>query len=254
MRWAAPCALGLLATACAGGADSPDRGGIVAGETTLTVFAAASLTDAFTELGERFETANPGVSVQLSFGPSSGLATQLLEGAPADVYAAAATEPMDEVAAAGVVGAPAVFATNTLQLAVPAGNPGGVQGIEDLADASLAVGLCADDVPCGRFSRELLDLAGVTAAPDTNEADVRALLTKLGADELDVGIVYRTDVVAGGGGVEGIDVPGAEDVVARYPIGVVAGTDSVATAEAFVALVTGDEGREVLAAHGFGAP
>lgn len=243
------CALGVLVTACAGGASSGGDGA-----STLTVFAAASLTDAFTDLGERFEAANAGVTVRFSFGPSSGLSTQLLEGAPADVYAAAATEPMDEVVDAGEVGEPAVFATNTLQLVVPAGNPGGVQGIEDLADPSLAVGLCADDVPCGRFSRELLDLVGVVAAPDTKEADVRALLTKLAADELDVGIVYRTDVAGSGGGVEGIDVPGAEDVVARYPIAVVAGTDSLATAEAFVALVTGGEGREVLATHGFGAP
>lgn len=236
----------LVAGGCGGSTDV-----LGAGDDELTVFAAASLTDAFTEIGRTYRSQHPDVTLNFNFGPSSRLATQIVEGAPADVFAPADATDMDRVTAADESVEATPFATNVLQLAVPAGNPGQVSGLADLARPGLLVGLCDETVPCGRFSRALLDGAGVVPEPDTREPDVRALLTKLVSDELDVGLVYRTDVVAAGDAVEGIDVPGARDVVATYPIAVVRPSEP---AVGFVALVRSDEGRAVLREHGFLAP
>jgi molybdate transport system substrate-binding protein len=147
-----------------------------------------------------------------------------------------------------------VFATNGLRIVTPAGNPAGVTGLDDLGDPSLLIGLCAEQVPCGDFGRQALAAAGVTPAPDTDEPDVRALLTKVAAGELDAGLVYVSDVVAAGDRVEGIEVPSAFDVLATYPIGVVSSSTNRAAAEAFVAFVLGDEGRSILQRWGFGRP
>lgn len=218
---------------------------------TITVFAAASLADAFTMLAESFEQAH-GADVELSFGPSSGLVTQITEGAPADVIATAAESNMDDLVAAGAVeGEPRPFAANRLELAVPPGNPGAVDGLDDLADEDLVVGLCNEDVPCGRFAREALEAAGVEPSIDTDEEDVRALLTKIEAGEVDVGVVYRTDVQAAGDAVEGIEIPDDRNVVAIYPIAPVAGADDPDGAAAFISFVLSDEGQEILSAAGF---
>lgn len=221
-------------------------------EGTVTVFAAASLTDVFEELGTAFEEANPDATVELSFGPSSGLVTQITEGAPADVIATAATSNMEDLVEADALdGEPADFATNSLELAVPAGNPGAVDGLDDLANEDLVVGLCNEEVPCGRFAREALEAAGITPSIDTNEEDVRALLTKVEAGEVDVGVVYRTDVLAAGDAVEGIEIPEDQNVVATYPIATVGEAANVEGAQAFIDFVLSDEGQAALAEAGF---
>jgi len=255
--WVLLVAVGVVVGACAddGAQDGTARSDgrpVLEGE--LTVFAAASLTDAFGELADRFEALNPGATVTTSFAASTSLREQIREGAPADVFAAAAPDPLEDLAAAGDVDRPVVFATNRLQLAVPAGNPGEVRGLPDLAREGLLVGLCAPEVPCGAVAADVLDAAGVDPAPDSEEADARALLAKLAEAELDAGLVYATDVRAADGRVVGIDLPAGIDAGTELAIAVVAGTGRRALAEAFVGFVVGDQGQAVLRAHGFGPP
>jgi molybdate transport system substrate-binding protein len=214
----------------------------------VTVFAAASLTDSFQQIADDFEHDYPGVSIQFSFGGSSGLAQQLIAGAPADVFAAASPETMQLVTDAGVASTSTNFASNTLEIAVPAGNPGGVTGPADLANPNLAIALCAVGVPCGAASEAYLTGKGITASVDTYEQDVKAVLTKVELGEVDAGLVYVTDVKAAGDGVEGIPVDSA---AVDYPITTL--TDNAA-AHAFVDYVLSAKGQAVLAAAGFGAP
>ncbi|GGI46163.1 molybdate-binding protein [Agromyces flavus] len=257
---AAVAAAGLALAGCAPSAGdggpstpaAPDSDGLA--PATLTVFAAASLTDAFEALADRFEERNPSVEVVLNFGGSAALAQQVVEGAPADVFAAAAEPPMQALVDAALVDGSTVFATNTLELVVPAGNPAAVSGLDDLARADLRVALCDPSVPCGGASATLLDAEGVVATPDTLESDVRAVLTKVSLGEVDAALVYRTDVLAAGDAVEGIEVPAAASVVNRYPVAALATAPQLDAAEAFVALVTGADGRAVLERLGFGAP
>lgn len=244
-------------TTAADGAESTTTGSTEAPvegvEGTVTVFAAASLTDVFEELGTAFEEANPDATVDFSFGPSSGLVTQITEGAPADVIATAATSNMEDLVEAGTLdGEPTDFATNSLELAVPASNPGDVDGLDDLANEDMVVGLCNEEVPCGHFAREALEAAGIEPSIDTNEEDVRALLTKVEAGEVDVGVVYTTDVLAAGDAVEGIEIPDDQNVVATYPIATVGEAANVEGAQAFIDFVLSDEGQAALAEAGFG--
>jgi len=246
-----------LGTGCASdGDDQPsgtDRREGVTG--SITVFAAASLTDSFTELGTAFEEANPESTVAFSFGPSSALVTQITEGAPADVIATASTTNMQDLADADALGGdPTEFATNVLQLAVPPDNPGDIDALDDLADEDLIVALCNEEVPCGKFAREALDKAGVEPSIDSNEEDVRALLTKIEAGEVDVGVVYRTDVEAAGDAVEGIEIPDDQNVTATYPIAVTGEADNAEGARAFVDFVLSEDGRAALTEAGFGSP
>jgi molybdate transport system substrate-binding protein len=220
----------------------------------ITVFAAASLTDAFNEVGAAFEEANPGVSVEFNFGPSSGLREQIVAGAPADVFASANTSNMDQVVERGAAEDAQAFVTNLLQIVVPADNAAGVTGLDDFANADLLIGLCAEDVPCGEFGREALANAGVTPSIDTDEPDVRALLTKVEAGELDAGIVYVTDVIAAGDAVEGIDIPSEDNVTATYPIAPLTAAGNAEVADAFVEFVLSDDGQAILADYGFGSP
>ena len=223
-------------------------------EGDITVFAAASLTDAFTEAGTAFESENPDVSVEFNFAASSALREQILAGAPADVFASANTSNMDQVVEGGVASDPENFVTNRLQIAVPAGNDAGVTGLDDFADADLLIGLCAEEVPCGEFAREALANAGVTPSIDTNEPDVRSLLTKVEVGDLDAGIVYVTDVIAAGDAVEGVDIPADVNVIATYPIAALTDAGNAEVADAFVQFVLSDEGQEVLGSYGFDAP
>jgi len=223
-------------------------------DATVTVLAAASMTGAFEEVGTAFEDTNPGVSVEVSFAASSALREQVLAGAPADVFASADPSNMDQVVEAGAASAPADFAENELQIAVPAGNPAGIAGLADFADADPLIGLCAEGVPCGRLGREALANAGVTPSIDTNEPDVRALLTKIEAGELDAGIVYVTDVLSAGDAVDGIDIPAEDNVTATYPIAALSDSSNREVADAFVAFVLSDQGQEILASYGFGSP
>jgi molybdate transport system substrate-binding protein len=222
---------------------SPDLSGDV------VVLAAASLTDAFTALGERFEEDHPGVQVTFGLGASSALAQLVLAGAPADVLATASSSTMAQVG--DLTGPPEVFATNTLQIAVPAGNPGGVTGVEDFADAGLTLALCAVEVPCGAAAQEMFAQAGVVPQPDTYEKDVSATLTKVVLGEVDAAVVYRTDVLAAGDAVEGVDVPDDVDVVNEYPVAVLADAPNPDAAAAFRDLVLSVVGAEALEAAGF---
>jgi molybdate transport system substrate-binding protein len=219
----------------------------------LRVFAAASLTDAFTALGDEFTAAHPDVHVTFNFAGSSALRDQILGGAPADVLATANGSTMQAVVDAGAAEPPEPFAANVLEIAVPAGNPGGVTGLTDFAEGDLLLGLCAETVPCGQFGREALDSAGVAPAVDTEEPDVRALLTKIGSGDLDAGIVYRTDVLAAGDDVEGIEIPAGQNVVATYPIAVLTGAADAGAAAEFVAFVRSPAGQRIMASHGFDA-
>ena len=246
----------LLLTGCAAdsGSATDASQSTDAAPTTLTVFAAASLTGAFDELAEQFESRHPHVDVVVNSGGSGALAQQIVTGAPADVFASAAEPPMQEVVDAGLTEPPIAFATNTLELGVPGGNPAGVTGLGDLSRSELRVALCDPSVPCGAAAAELLEQAGVAAAPDTLESDVKAVLTKVMLGEVDAALVYRTDVIAAGDAVEGIEVPGAASVVNRYPIAAMTDAAWPDVAADFVEFVTGAEGREVLDAAGFGAP
>ncbi len=220
----------------------------------VLVSAAASLTDAFGAVATAFEAANPGVDVVLNLAGSSTLRQQILEGAPADVFASADESNMERVVEAGeAAGPPAVFARNRLRIAVPPGNPAGVTGLADFADEGLLVGLCAEAVPCGAFARRALARAGVRPAVDTEEPDVRSLLTKIALGELDAGIVYATDV-APAHRVQGIAIPDDENVTARYPIVLLAHAPEPRAGAAFVAFVLSDGGQEILRQHGFVSP
>jgi molybdate transport system substrate-binding protein len=216
---------------------------------TVDVYAAASLTGAFGELADAFEAQHPGVAVSTVFDGSSTLVTQIAEGAPADVFASAAEANMRELGERAID--PQVFATNTLVIAVPAGNPGAVRELADLARVTTV--LCAPEVPCGAASVRLLAAADVTVTPASSEQNVTAVLTKVAAGEADAGLVYATDVAADER-VEAIMPEGAADVVNRYPIAVLDDAPDAAAARAFVDLVLSAEGAAVLTRFGFGAP
>ncbi|GAB6986484.1 molybdate ABC transporter substrate-binding protein [Nocardioides pyridinolyticus] len=239
-------ALALPLTACGGGDED---------ETTLTVYAAASLTAAFEDIAAEFEEAHDGVTVELSFGGSSDLVTQIQEGAPADVFASADTANMDKLVAEDLTGAdPEPFATNTLEIAVPPGNPAGIQTFADLAEPGLALVVCAPEVPCGAAAQAVADVAGVRLEPVSEEQSVTDVLGKIRSGEGDAGLVYVTDVAAAGDDVEGITFPESGDVVNIYPIAPVADSDESDLAADFTDFVLGDTGQSILSDYGFGQP
>lgn len=241
---------GVVIAACGG--QSGDTSGPQRG---VLVSAAASLTDAFTAIEVPFEEANSDVDLVFNFAGSSALREQILEGAPVDAFASADQATMDQVIAeVGVAVGPRVFATNSLTIAVPAGNPAGVAGLEDFANRELLVGLCAEQVPCGDLARRALASAGIAPEVDTNELDVRSLLSKIGVGELDAGITYVTDVIAAGGTVDGLAIPASQNVRADYPIAVLEDAPNRIDAEVFMAFVLSDEGQSILAEYGFGSP
>lgn len=222
---------------------------------TVVVLAAASLTESFTELGTIFEAAHPGSRVSFSFAASSELATQVEQGAPADVFASASPATMALVVDNGdTAAAPVTFALNTLEIVVPAGNPAQVTGPKDFARTSLTIALCAPEVPCGAAAEKAFAAADVTPAPDTLEADVKATLGKVTLGEVDAALVYRTDVLAAGDKVEGIDFPEAAEAVNDYPIAVLRDAPNTVAAEAFVQLVLSAEGSRILSDAGFDVP
>lgn len=226
-----------------------------AGDETVTILAAASLSEAFGELGGRLERARPGLTVRFSFAASSTLAAQVTEGAPADVLATADERTMGIAAQAGALaGKPVVFARNTLVIAVPTGNPAGVASSADLARPGVKVALCAPPVPCGAAAARALDAAGLEVTPVTWERDVKAVLAKVMLGEVDAGLVYSTDARAAGERV--VTIPFPEAALARNPylIAIVKGAPHPGAARAFVELVVSDTGRAVLAEAGFDAP
>ena len=252
------CRLGVVTVAvvllggCASTATGSSGGG-VSGE--ISVFAAASLTESFTQIGRDFQVAHSGVKVKFNFGGSSALAQQINQGAPADVFASAAPANMKQVTDTGAVTAgPVTFVRNRLEIAVPAGNPGKVIGLADFGRAELKIALCAEQVPCGAAAKKVFQAAGITAKPDTLEQDVKAVLTKVSLGEVDAALVYRTDVKAAGAKVEGIEFAEAGKAVNDYPIATVAKAPNPAGAKAFVDYVLSDKGRSVLSQAGFDGP
>jgi molybdate transport system substrate-binding protein len=241
-------------------ASTASTGDALEGE--LTIFAAASLQGAFDELAARFEALHPDVDVApISYDGSSTLATQLIEGAQADVFASADASNLARVAEEGLVdGEPAPFATNVLEIAVQPGNPLDIEELADLADAaaggssSPVVVLCAPEVPCGSAAQTLLERAGVTLSPASEEQNVTAVLTKVRGGEADAGLVYATDIEAAAGEVEGIEIDGADAATNVYPIAALSAAANPAAARAFVEFVRSPDGVEVLDAFGFGRP
>ncbi|MEV1292015.1 molybdate ABC transporter substrate-binding protein [Pseudonocardia sp. NPDC049635] len=222
---------------------------------TLTVFAAASLTGTFEELEQGFEAANPGTDVVFNFAGSSALAQQINQGAPADVFASADQNNMTKVTDAGnAAGEPVVFATNTLQIAVAPDNPRSVSSLEDLVNPDLRTVVCAPQVPCGSATERVEQAAGVDIPAVSEEQDVKSVLQKVTTGNADAGLVYRTDVAASNGQAEGVDFDQAAQAVNEYPITVLRNTQNQELAQQWVDYVTGDEGRQVLEAAGFGAP
>jgi molybdate transport system substrate-binding protein len=246
----------VLTVGCAGASGAPSAPEETSDAVTgsLTVSAAASLGAAFDEIAAAFETEYPGVDVQpITYDGSATLATQIIEGAPVDVFASADEKNMAKIVAAGFAADPQLFASNTLVIVVPAGNPAGIETLAELADPDATVVLCAPEVPCGAASQTLLSNADVAVTPASSEQNVTAVLTKVAAGEADAGLVYATDVL-GDDAVEGIVPDGAEDVVNRYPIAALTDAPDADAAAAFVEFVTGERGRAILADLGFGAP
>lgn len=259
---AVAASVALALGGCASAADSP--GGDTPPATSaapapelsgeLTIFAAASLKAGFDEIAEKFEQENAGVDIlPIVYDGSSTLVTQLTEGAPADVFASADENNMTKATDAGLATGPTLFATNTLVVAVPKGNPAGVKTLADLAKPGVTVVLCAPEVPCGAASKKLLDNASLTVTPASLEQNVTAVLTKVAADEADAGLVYATDVKTNAD-VESFVPDGAADVVNKYPIVALKGAKNPDAAKAFVDFVLGPEGQAVLSGLGFGAP
>jgi molybdate transport system substrate-binding protein len=225
-----------------------------AGAKEVTVFAAASLTGTFTELGKAFEAAHPGTTVKFNFGSSATLAQQIVQGAPADVFAAASPATMKTVTDASSASAPTTFVRNKLEIAVPKDNPAKVDELKDLADSKVKVALCAEQVPCGAAAVKALDTAGLKVKPVTLEQDVKATLTKVELGEVDAALVYKTDVIASAGKVRGLEFPEADKAINDYPIATLAKAPAGDLAKQFVDLVLSPQGKDVLTKAGFEAP
>jgi molybdate transport system substrate-binding protein len=222
---------------------------------TVTVLAAASLTEVYGDLAARFEKLHPDVTITENFGGSSALAAQIVQGAPADLFATADEATMRTVTDAGLAdGTPVVYATNTLTLVVPPTNPAGVTTVADLANPAVKVALCDQAVPCGSAAIRLLAAEKLTVTPVTLETDVKAVLTKVELDEVDAGLVYATDAAGAADTVTQIAVPDAANVVNRYPIVVLAGSTNKQAAREFERFILSSTGRAALKKAGFGAP
>jgi molybdate transport system substrate-binding protein len=245
-----------LTLAACGSNDTPAAGPSSSSSTaalsgTINVFAAASLTGTFTQLGKDFEAAHPGVKVVFNFAGSSALAQQINQGAPADVFASAAPKNMDQVTDKGTA---TTFVSNKLEIAVPKGNPGKVTGLKDFADKNRKLALCAEQVPCGAAAMKVFTAAGITPQPDSLEQDVKAALTKVSLGEVDAALVYKTDVLAAKDKVEGIEFPEADKAVNDYPIAPLTKAKNPDGAKAFVDFVLSAPARTVLSSAGFDTP
>jgi molybdate transport system substrate-binding protein len=246
----------IVAAAFLAGCGSTGSAGASPSATTLrgmiSVYAAASLTDSFKALGSAFQTAHPGVTVQFNFAGTPTLVTQIEQGAQADVFASADTTNMDKLKADGfTVGTPQVFAHNQLEIVVAPGNPKGITGLADLAKPGVIYISAAATVPAGKYSLQALAKAGVTVTPKSLETDVKSVVSKVELGEADAGIVYTTDVKAGGSKVQGVPIPTADNVLATYPLVAVKGSKDSDVANAFIAFVLSSGGQSRLASFGF---
>lgn len=238
----------VLVAGCSSAQDDP-------GADDVTVFAAASLKSAFTELGEQFEKDHPGSTVTFNYAGSSDLVAQLGQGAPADVFASADTGNMTKAVDAGLVsGRPVDFAANTLTIVTPPGNPLGIASFADLAEPGTQVVVCAPQVPCGSATEKVEKATGVTLTPVSEESAVTDVLGKVTSGQADAGLVYVTDAVGAGEKVTAVPFPDSAGAVNTYPIASLSAAPNPAAAQHFIDLVTGPRGRDVLSAAGFAAP
>ena len=249
----AAAALILVVSGC--GSDSGTPSASSASTTTLTVFAAASLKNTFTTLGQQFEASHTGTKVTFNFAGSSDLVTQLQQGAPADVFASADTKNMDKATGDNLVdGTPVVFASNTLEIAVPPDNPADVASFQDLTKAGVKVVVCAPAVPCGSATEKIEAATGITLKPVSEESAVTDVLNKVQTGEADAGLVYVTDVKGAGDKVKGVPFPESKEAVNEYPIAALTASENKDLAKQFTELVIGPDGQQVLADAGFAKP
>ncbi|PYY62902.1 molybdate ABC transporter substrate-binding protein [Curtobacterium sp. MCPF17_003] len=255
---AATVALGLAACTApdTGSGASTPAGSDTEGPTgSITVFAAASLQQTFTTLGEQYETAHPGASIRFSFAGSSDLVTQIQNGAPADVFAAADQANMAKLTSGDLVtGSPRAFATNTLEIAVAPGNPRGIGGLDDLTAPGVRLVTCAAPVPCGAATAKVESASGVDLEPVSEEQSVTDVLGKVESGQADAGLVYVTDVRGTGGKVDGVPFDESSKAVNTYPIGVLRESGDPELAQAFSEYVRSAAGQRVLSDAGFGKP
>lgn len=257
VRLAAVGLAAAVAMSGCGGTGNDAAGSAPAGASgSLMVFAAASLKQSFTEIGDRFSAENAGTTVEFNFAGSSDLVTQLTQGASADVFASADVKNMDKAAAqAGLVaGAPVDFASNVLTIAVAPGNPKGVSSFRDLAKPDLAVVTCAPQVPCGAATRRIEQATDVTLSPVSEESSVTDVLNKVSTGQADAGLVYVTDAAGSGGKVDAVAFPESAGAVNTYPIAALKESKNADLAKRFVDYVTGATGQQVLGKAGFGKP
>lgn len=251
------CLALLLAGCSATGSTAsagPSRSATGPATGSVTVFAAASLTESFTRLGVDFEKANPGVKVDFNFAASSALAEQINQGAPADVFASASATNMDQVVSAGGAKNPRTFARNMLQIAVPASNPANIRTLADLASPGVKVAVCQPEVPCGVLADRVFRNANLDVTPVTLEADVKSTVAKVQLGEVDAGLVYVSDVRAAGDKVSGIPIKASVNASTNYPIAALADAPNAAAAARFVRYVCSGHGQAVLAGDGFERP
>lgn len=221
---------------------------------TITVLAAASLTEAFKTLGQQFEFRYPAAKVTFSFAASSALALQINGGAKADVFASASPKNMKQVITAGGAAASTNFVKNVMEIAVPPGNPAKITSLADLTKQGVKLALCQPQVPCGATAALVFKNAKLTARPVTAEADVKSTLTKVESGEVDAGVVYVTDVRAAGSKVKGVSIPAGVNASTQYPIAALSKAPNAPGAKAFVDYVLSPAGQQTLAADGFEKP
>jgi molybdate transport system substrate-binding protein len=247
--------MSLIAALSACGRSEPRPSSEQPVPTTLVVFAAASLKQTFTELGQQFSTDNPGTTVDFSFAGSSDLVTQLTQGASADVFASADTRNMEKAVEAGLVsGNPFNFASNTLVIVTAPGNPKSITSFADLARPGHSVVICAPPVPCGGATKTVENTTGVRLTPVSEESSVTDVLTKVTGGQADAGVVYVTDALSAGEKVATVTFPEATQAVNTYPIAVLKSSGQIDLGTKFIDLVTGEAGQKVLDKAGFAKP
>jgi molybdate transport system substrate-binding protein len=253
VQWRALAAI-VVALCSACGNSAPAASSPTAPSGTISVFAASSLSSAFTAIGKDFQRSHPGSTVKLSVGGSSTLVAQIQQGAIGDVFASADQPNMQKAVDAGLVaGSPSIFAHNRLAIVVGSGNPKHITGLSNLARSGLVVVLCAPVVPCGRYAAQVLQKAGVNVRAASLETDVKAVVSRVALGEADAGIAYVTDVKAGGASVQGVEIPLEQNVSADYPVAILKDSQNAPLAGAFIAYLLG-AGQQTLARYGFTGP
>ena len=238
-----------------GGCSSYSNSSDADSEATLTVLAASSLTESFDELAEQFESDHPGTTVNISYGSSSTLATQVIDGAPADVLATASPGSIEPVVNEGLTeDEPEVFASNSAAIAAPAENPADLATLDDLAAANVKVAVCVDTAPCGSVAADLFAEAGLDVTPVTEEVDVKSVLSKVTTGEVDAGVVYQTDVLTASDDIYEVEIPGGISATTDYLIATLAESPNIDLAQQFTALVTSAGGQSLLTDAGFELP